>query len=221
MPEQRASVWDLSYTSHSLPPRGEPENGPRSNRLDRLPLQWDAHFQGSVKQPVELVEVDRQSVWELYVEMATRVAVTGKPGDQGADDFTDELLIESLESLHQFFGEARRLLRALPIGKVKPSPEVGLGALLIQQAILGTVRPFLERWQVNFRLWWQQKSEVHLPPFERQALYPEREAFLADWGRMRARMRAIGRELVTVYELPDLLAPVDGLPAWALPAADE
>ena len=54
----------------------------------------------------ELSEEDRQCAWELYTELSTRVAVTGKPGDPECQDFSGELYIESFQSLYSFFQEA-------------------------------------------------------------------------------------------------------------------
>ena len=55
-----------------------------------------------------LTDEDRQCAWELYTELSTRVAVTGKTGDPECYDFGGELYIESLASLYDFFQEARK-----------------------------------------------------------------------------------------------------------------
>lgn len=62
-----------------------------------------------VKLGADLTEDDRQCAWELYTEMSTRVAVTGKHLDPDCIDFSGELYIESLDSLFRFFQEARGL----------------------------------------------------------------------------------------------------------------
>src|SRR2546430_15978194 len=101
----------------------------------------------------ELSEEDRQCAWELYTEIVTRVAVVGKLHDATATDFSGELLIESLDSLHAFFTELRAIMRRFPIGRLSRDRTFHLG-VLINDLVVNTLRPFLERWQADFRHWW-------------------------------------------------------------------
>src|SRR5437879_3728424 len=64
----------------------------------------------------EMNEQDRQCAWELYCELVTRVAVIGKLDDQEKLDFSGEIYAESFDSLYQFFGEARGIMRKYPVG---------------------------------------------------------------------------------------------------------
>ena len=43
---------------------------------------------GFFKLGADFEESDRQCAWELYSELATRIAVTGKPKDSDCTDFT-------------------------------------------------------------------------------------------------------------------------------------
>jgi hypothetical protein len=80
---------------------------------------------GFVKLGGDFTEDDRQCAWELYSELATRVAVTGKPKDPDCNDFTGEVYVESLASLHTFFGEARKIMRQFPVGSLNAKVAVG------------------------------------------------------------------------------------------------
>src|SRR5215471_16307429 len=68
---------------------------------------------GIVKLGGDLSNDDRQCAWELYTELSTRVAVTGKADDPDCVEFGGELYIESLDSLYNFFREARGIMRKL------------------------------------------------------------------------------------------------------------
>jgi hypothetical protein len=59
----------------------------------------------------------------------------------------------------------------------------------------------LEKWQAKYRFWWEHKSNPQLPPFERQAEFPDLEAFLEDWVNLRRVMRSLQRRLVQTYKL--------------------
>jgi hypothetical protein len=155
---------------------------------------------GIIQLGAELGEEDRQCAWELYTELSTRVAVTGKQRDQNCTDFSGELYIESLSSLYNFFQEARSIMRAFPVGKIAGNNQNHLG-IMINRMMDDVLRPFLEKWQVKYRHWWEDESNPKLPPIERQKQFPEIEAFLADWSFVRWLMRSVQQELVNVYQL--------------------
>ena len=148
----------------------------------------------------DLNDDDRQCAWELYTELSTRVAVTGKPSDCECTNFDGELFIESLESLFGFIQEARQIMRKFPVGRVEVATKNHLG-ILICCAINGVLRPFLEKWQVRFRHWWENQSNPRLGPLDRQAQYPQLEEFLHDWAAVRWLMRNLQEELAKVYSL--------------------
>lgn len=159
---------------------------------------------GFVKIGADFEEADRQCAWELYTELATRVAVTGKPKDPGCVDFSGEVYAESLASLYAFFVESRKIMRAFPVGRIGSAKiENHLGAL-IHRSMRDVLRPFLERWQADFRFWWESTSDKALPPFERQAAYPHVQAMLSQWSDVRSIMRAIQDQLVAKYKLIDV-----------------
>lgn len=53
-----------------------------------------------IKLKADLSDIDRQCAWELYTELSTRRAVTGKLSDPKCKDFNGEIYVESLDSLY-------------------------------------------------------------------------------------------------------------------------
>lgn len=164
---------------------------------------------GIVKLGGDLSDADRQCAWELYTELSTRVAVTGKMADPECKDFSGELYIESLVSLYRFFQESRKIMRKFPVGRLKQSQNQHLG-VMISRIIADVLRPFLEKWQVKYRHWWEYQSNPRKSPFERQDDFPELEKFLNDWSALRWLMRKLQEELVAVYQLVDVINGDDG-----------
>jgi hypothetical protein len=156
---------------------------------------------GFVKLGADLDDSDRQCAWELFTEIATRVAVTGKSKDSTCEDFSGEIYAESLTSLYVFFGEARKIMRQFPIGAIATAKiENHLGAL-IYRAIRDVLRPFLEKWQAEYRFWWENVSDKTLNPFERQKAYPKIKQMTADWVEVRVVMKKIQENLISTYKL--------------------
>ncbi len=147
-----------------------------------------------------LSDDDRQCAWELYTELSTRVAVTGKYGDEECTDYSGELYIESLGSLYKFFQEARLIMRDFPVGKIDGDNKDHLG-VMISRMMEDVLRPFLEKWQAKYRHWWENESNPRLSPLDRQKEFPEIEGFLDDWASVRWLMRKVQQELVKVYQL--------------------
>ena len=158
---------------------------------------------GIVKLGAELADDDRQCAWELYSEISTRVSVTGKLSDSECKNFEGELFIESLDSLYKFFQEARQIMRKFPVGRIALENKNHLG-VVISRCMDNVLRPFLEKWHVDYRHWWEHISNPRLSPFERQKEYPKVEEFLKDWCDLRMIMRALQKELINVYSLVDV-----------------
>ncbi|OOZ43765.1 hypothetical protein [Solemya velum gill symbiont] len=155
---------------------------------------------GIVQLQADLSDIDRQCAWELYTELSTRVAVTGKPFDEECRDFSGELYIESLSSLYNFFQEARSIMRKFPVGKIDGDNQSHLG-VMISRMMEEVLRPFLEKWQVQYRHWWENESNPRLSPIYRQNEFPNIDEFLKDWASVRWLMRKVQAELVNIYQL--------------------
>jgi hypothetical protein len=158
---------------------------------------------GIVQLGGELSDADRQCAWELYTELSTRVAVTGKSNDPECTNFDGELFIESLDSLYNFFREARGIMRRFPVGRLSRNSQNHLG-VMISRVMTDVLRPFLEKWQVEYRHWWEYQSNPRLAPLERQTVYPRLQELLDDWTAVRWLMRELQKELVRVYDLVDV-----------------
>ncbi len=155
---------------------------------------------GVLKLTGKLSEQDRQCAWKLYTEIVTRVAVTGKRRDKRADDFSGEVLSESLSSLYKFFQEARQIMKEFPVGKLEEKNQNHLG-LLIHDLLADVLRPFLEKWQADFRAWWERQEHTEFSWFELQERYPKHDDLLHDWAQLRRLMRQLENKLCEEYKL--------------------
>ena len=155
---------------------------------------------GIIKLTGNLSDIDRQCAWELYTEISTRVAMIGKTNDVDCKSFDGELLIESLQSLYDFFKESRKIMKKFPVGKLNYNKENHLG-ILINNIISNVLRPFLEKWQILYRYYWESESNPRLNPFDRQNEFPDIIKFLEDWSYVRCLMRNVQKKLIDVYEL--------------------
>ena len=155
---------------------------------------------GVVKLGGKLSEMDRQCAWELYTEIVTRVAVTGKRRDETSTDFSGEIFVESLKSLYLFFNEARGIMRRFPIGKIKKKHQQHLGRL-IHDLLTDVLRPFLEKWQADLRSWWGAQQAEGQDWFAIQVNYPRKDELLAEWTDLRKLMRRFEHQLRREYKL--------------------
>lgn len=151
----------------------------------------------------DLSDDDRQCAWELYTEIATRVAVVGKRDDKDCKDFSGELYSESLDSLYKFFQECRGIMRKFPVGRIKDPSQIHLG-IFINRILAKVLRPFLEKWNGKYRHWFNQNLKPDSSPYEVQEGYPDKEAFLKDWTDVRKIMREAETQLAKQYKLVDL-----------------
>ena len=162
---------------------------------------------GFLQVQADISEDDRQCAWELYTEICTRVSLTGKSNDSECKNFSGEVLSESLDSVHTFFREARSIMRKFPVGRLGRDKTSHLG-ILINDLMIHVLRPFLEKWQADFRHWWKYAENddrlKKIPPFERQKKYPRYKEFLIDWINVRLLMRQLQAVLIKAYFLVDV-----------------
>lgn len=153
----------------------------------------------------EIEEADRQCAWELYCELITRVGVIGKFDQNGKQTFTGEVMAESLGSLQRFFQEARGLMRRYPVGRLgaSKSQRDHLG-FFIAGLLESVIRPFLEKWQARYHYWWEHQSEQTLPPFSRQAAFPDLAEMQSDWSAVRQFCSDSAAELVARFKFPEV-----------------
>ncbi|MEJ1339478.1 MAG: hypothetical protein RPU64_03600 [Candidatus Sedimenticola sp. (ex Thyasira tokunagai)] len=159
---------------------------------------------GIFKVSGDLSDDDRQCAWELYTEIVTRLAVHGRPdsGQPIKEQFKGELYMESLTSLYSFFGEMRGIMRKFPVGKIECPNEYHLGKFTCE-IMNNILRPFLEKWQGDFRHWYDVTSRKRSDdsPFLLQDDYPELDAFIEDWSNLRSLMQSVAKTLANEYQL--------------------
>ena len=126
--------------------------------------------------------LERQYAWELFTEIVTRVSVEGNHPDHF--DFDSEILYDSFTSLHNFLNEARKIMRQIPVESIDLYVDNNLG-YWAYDLLKNVIRPFIEKWEVKYRFWWENKSNKLLPPLERQKFYPEVRELILDWGCVR------------------------------------
>ncbi len=158
---------------------------------------------GIVSLGAELSDEDRQCAWELYTELVTRTSVSGKKDDDDCTNFNGELYIESLSSMYRFFQEARLIMRKFPVGKLDQNTQGHLG-VMINRILSNVLRPFLEKWQIHYRHWWDYESDKSILPISRQSMYPQLTEFLADWSSVRWLMKQLSRKIAHVYDLVEV-----------------
>src|SRR3954454_6461879 len=81
---------------------------------------------GGVEQTWEPNDAERRAAWELYVELATRVATVSLPADAG-------LQREALTSLYALFGVTREILRRYgpEVAQPKDTGSASFGTLAV------------------------------------------------------------------------------------------
>lgn len=152
----------------------------------------------------ELTDDDRQCAWELYTEIVTRLSVYGKIGfiKSIEEGFSGEIYSESMESMFAFFRECRGIMKKFPVGKLENVNQYHLG-IFIHEILNKILRPFLEKWQGNYRHWYEKERVNHtnLTPFDIQVLFPDRDKMLSEWSDLRFTMKAIAERLAKEYKL--------------------
>jgi hypothetical protein len=63
------------------------------------------------------------------------------------------------------------------------------------------LRPFLEKWQADYRAWWQQQDKSTETWFDIQSKYPKKKELLEDWANLRKLMRKIEHKIRSEYKL--------------------
>jgi hypothetical protein len=109
-------------------------------RLAEINVELGLPYLGKVSGVWKPDEAEQRAAWELYVELVTRISVTGLADDEG-------VLRESLSSLYAIFTTTRALLRSYGPTIARPATEGGLSFGILAVHILNYVlRPILATW---------------------------------------------------------------------------
>jgi hypothetical protein len=142
-----------------------------------------------------LDDKQRSAAWELYIELITRVAVQPLGVGEG-------LVQEALNSLHDLFGETRRILRAHgpEVALPKKKAMLSFGQLAVD-LLNRALRPYLAKWHPAL-----QSHEITRPA----GISPD--AHERAWPLIDKCRRELEATRVMVVQYADLLAAACGIP---------
>ncbi len=144
-------------------------------------------------------EADRQFAWEVYTELATRTAVTGRYDDPTCTKVEGELLMDSFASLLAFCKELRFILREFPATAAhNNNPHLGGLLVTITRQVLN---PFLDKWRQMYLDWWDHSSDKDKIPLDRQQEFPRLHDMLVEWRELKMTMRAVQDSILKSYKL--------------------
>lgn len=156
---------------------------------------------------------ERIAAWQLYVQLKTRKAAL--PFDSRYD-----LIIEILDSLYDLVDITRDLISHLP------PPEANGAALsdLMLRVLNDGLRPFLTRWQANFRRWWdfaaQETSALNDSPQAVQRRYPDFDGLTEDLVDMNRQLDEYAQDLLAIARSEPKLFRRRRRPAATPPSED-
>jgi hypothetical protein len=132
-------------------------------------------------------EVQQRAAWELYVELATRIAVQSLGPDEG-------LMREALSSMYNIFGATREILR-----QAGPSVAQGpnsFGPIAIEVLNKG-LRPFLAKWHPLLLAHEQKRpSDVNARDHERS--WEKTPEFRLELSKLQGQMMIYAEALATI-----------------------
>jgi hypothetical protein len=148
---------------------------------------------GGLEQTWEPDDDERRAAWELYVELATRIATVPLDRDKG-------LAREALTSLYTLFDSTRAILRRYGPGIAQPKIDGGasFGTLAVT-VLLSTWHPMLQDWEE------QRPADVTRVAWEQQ------------WERISELRTAVDDVRATVEQYAALLAEVAEVPVLTGP----
>ncbi|MFP3868613.1 MAG: hypothetical protein ACLFUU_10720 [Desulfobacteraceae bacterium] len=145
----------------------------------------------------EADETEQRAAWELYVELATRVALAELQPGEG-------LLREELSSLHDIFNETRETLKKYgpSVARAKGEGNLSLGAIAVIMLNFA-LRPVLSKWHPLLQAY-EETKKVRTSFAEHEAAwehYDELRAILAD---LQKTMQQYARLLAEAAGVPPI-----------------
>jgi hypothetical protein len=158
---------------------------------------------GGVEQTWEPNDAERRAAWELYVELATRVATAPIQRNAG-------LHRHALDSLHALFAITRDILRRYGPEVAQPNDEgfASFGTLAVT-VLNEALRPLLRTWQPLLQDHEDQRpADITRVAWERQ------------WERYDELTQALEQVRETITQYSTLLANVAGVPVFIVAKTD-
>jgi hypothetical protein len=168
--------------------------GMPSGEIDSVEVGLNLGFL-SIKGEWKPNDQERDAAWELYVELATRIAVVPLRGGEG-------LIREALTSLYSLFDTTRGILRKYGpvLARPRPAGEYSFGQLSLL-VLNFELRPLLARWHPALQDW-----ETRQPADQSKVAHEDSWEHAA---RLRGEIEQTRQRLVAYA---DLLAAAAGVP---------
>ena len=139
----------------------------------------------------EISDAQRVAAWHLYVQLKTRKAAI--PFDTQYD-----LVVEVLDSLFEVVAITRELLTRLPVGN---SEGLAISDMMLRVLNDG-LRPYLTKWQADFRRWWElaEQDPAHRDesPQLIQRAYPHYDELVRELMEMNQQLDGFANDLLAV-----------------------
>jgi hypothetical protein len=157
-------------------------------------------------------DAEQRLAWGLYVELTTRIAITGLESGEGS-------LREVLSSYHSLFRFTRDRLHEVgpQVGRPRGSSDEMPIAGLVLWMLNGIVRPLLARWHPRLTQHEEARPEG-VGPFAHEAAWAEAEELRRDVAVARDGLEPFARLFETVCDIRPSLIPIRAAPAQAAEA---
>lgn len=150
----------------------------------------------------EADERQQSAAWQMYIELVTRVAVTGARSEQGS-------IRETLDSLYSLFPTTRNILREYGPAVAKPYGRGSLSFGQIAVVILNEVlRPFLARWHVPFRDYEMARPQG-MPTLAHDAVWERKPEYERHFAALQQTLYVYADALARIAEVPFLTANLE------------
>ncbi|GAA2077051.1 hypothetical protein GCM10009801_32890 [Streptomyces albiaxialis] len=171
-------------------------------------------FLGEISGVWEPADAERRASWELYLELASRVAVVELGPDEG-------FLREALSSLYSLFGTTRDILKKYGPEVAPPLQPGHLSfGVLAMTAMNRVLRPLLSTWHPRLAAYESQRPAGTDPvAYERE--WEHAEQLRADLAAVREALLSLAVTLQGVAGVGDLIRLEAPLPPQAPPPAAE
>ena len=169
------------------------------SRLVEVNVELEVTYLGKVAGVWKPDEREQDAAWEMYVELATRIAVAElAPGDG--------LLRESLASLYGMFTTTRQILRTYgpAVARPKDGSELSFGYLAISMLNF-VLRPVLARWH-PLLLDYEHQRAASVSALQHEAA----------WERAEELRNVLNETRHTLLAYAELLAQISRVPAAML-----
>ena len=168
------------------------------SRLVEVHVDLQLPYLGKIAGVWKPDEREQDAAWEMYVELATRIAVAELPPNEG-------LLREGLSSLYDIFTTTRQILRSYgpAVARPKAESEVSFGFLAI--SILNYVlRPVLAKWH-PLLLDYEHQRTASISTLQHEAAWERAEELRCALTQVRSVLLAYADLLAQISRVPMMI----------------